>query len=205
MRVAVAVGHPRAAAVEGVSACRGRPCCRRVDLILHAGDVCTADVLDELSGRGLRSASVLRQQRRARRRIVGRAGPARARPGTAWAVAMIHDSGPAKGRGSPAAASLFPSGGRLGRVRALAHPLDNDRCTRGKRAFNPGSPTDRRRQPHGTMGVLDVEDAHITEARIVPGDLSRVVMSRSRATEPAGPRPPRRAPASRRGTARPPG
>jgi predicted phosphodiesterase len=38
----------------------------------------------------------------------------------------------------------------------------------GVRIFNPGSPTDRRRQPRGTMGLLRVEDGRLLEARIVP-------------------------------------
>jgi predicted phosphodiesterase len=35
------------------------------------------------------------------------------------------------------------------------------------RIFNPGSPTDRRRQPHGTLGVLHVADGTLVEATIV--------------------------------------
>ncbi|HET7516235.1 MAG TPA: metallophosphoesterase family protein, partial [Actinomycetes bacterium] len=38
----------------------------------------------------------------------------------------------------------------------------------GVRIFNPGSPTDRRRQPRGTMGLLRVEDGQLVEAGIVP-------------------------------------
>jgi predicted phosphodiesterase len=38
----------------------------------------------------------------------------------------------------------------------------------GVRIFNPGSPTDRRRQPHGTIGLLDIEGGRLIEARIVP-------------------------------------
>jgi predicted phosphodiesterase len=38
----------------------------------------------------------------------------------------------------------------------------------GLRIFNPGSPTDRRRQPHGTLGVLRIQDGALTEATIVP-------------------------------------
>jgi len=37
----------------------------------------------------------------------------------------------------------------------------------GLRIFNPGSPTDRRRQPHGTLGVLQVESGRLTEASII--------------------------------------
>jgi uncharacterized protein len=134
---------------------------RTADLILHGGDVCTAAVLDELS----QYAPV--------RAVVGNNdGPDVA----AWGakptleadldglpVAMIHDTGQAAGR--------------LGRMRrAFPHarlvvfghshiPLDehDDRL----RIFNPGSPTDRRRQPHGTIGVLRIESAELVEARIV--------------------------------------
>ena len=35
------------------------------------------------------------------------------------------------------------------------------------RIFNPGSPTDRRRQPHGTLGVLHVADATLVDAQIL--------------------------------------
>ena len=45
-------------------------------------------------------------------------------------------------------------------------PLDES--AEGLRIFNPGSPTDRRRQPHGTVGVLTIERGVLVEARIVP-------------------------------------
>ena len=38
----------------------------------------------------------------------------------------------------------------------------------GLRIFNPGSPTDRRRQPAGTIGVLRIEDGTLAEAAIIP-------------------------------------
>jgi hypothetical protein len=45
-------------------------------------------------------------------------------------------------------------------------PLDESGY--GLRIFNPGSPTDRRRQPLGTLGVLQIADGHLAEAAIVP-------------------------------------
>ena len=36
------------------------------------------------------------------------------------------------------------------------------------RIFNPGSPTDRRRQPHGTLGLLEIQDGRLITAAIVP-------------------------------------
>ena len=134
---------------------------RRADLILHAGDVCTAAVLDELAG----YAPV--------RCVTGNNdGPDVAAWGAAPAleldlgglpVAMIHDSGPSAGR-LIRLRRRFPAA----RLVIFGHshiPLDE---SAGQlRIFNPGSPTDRRRQPSGTMGVLEVEAAHITGLRIV--------------------------------------
>jgi predicted phosphodiesterase len=44
-------------------------------------------------------------------------------------------------------------------------PLDQTEA--GLRIFNPGSPTDRRRQPHGTIGVLRAESGELISAEIV--------------------------------------
>jgi putative phosphoesterase len=133
-----------------------------VDLILHAGDVCTAATLDELA----QFAPV--------RAVLGNNdGPDVA----AWGapptleleldglrVAMIHDSGPAKGR--PARLRrLFPDAGLV--VFGHSH-IPWDETHDGQRHFNPGSPTDRRRQPHGTMGELTIEDRQLISARIFP-------------------------------------
>jgi predicted phosphodiesterase len=38
------------------------------------------------------------------------------------------------------------------------------------RIFNPGSPTDRRCQPHGTLGILQIEHGTLVSAEIVPVD-----------------------------------
>jgi putative phosphoesterase len=134
---------------------------RGADLILHAGDVCTASVLDEL-----------RQYAPVQAVIGNNDGPDVA----AWGaeptleadlaglrVAMVHDSGPAPGR-LARMRRAFPAAGLV--VFGHSHiPLDehDDRL----RIFNPGSPTDRRRQPHGTVGVLRIESAELVEARIV--------------------------------------
>jgi uncharacterized protein len=132
-----------------------------VDLILHAGDVCIAAVLDELSG----FAPV--------RVVLGNNdGPEVA----AWGapetlemeleglrVAMIHDSGPTTGR-VPRMRRRFPSADLV--VYGHSHiPMDVSQD--GFRVFNPGSPTDRRRQPARTMGLLEVADGRLVRADIV--------------------------------------
>jgi len=135
---------------------------RGADLILHAGDVCTAAVLEELA----QYAPVLA--------VAGNNdGPdvaAWGAPPTLQAdldglrVAMIHDSGAAAGR-LPRLRRRFPGAGLV--VFGHSHiPLDDE--ANGLRIFNPGSPTDRRRQPHGTVGVLRIESGQVAEARIIP-------------------------------------
>jgi putative phosphoesterase len=134
----------------------------RADLILHAGDVCTAGVLDELS----RFAPVLA--------VMGNNdGPDVAAWGATptvqtdidgLTVAMIHDSGPATGRPGRMR-RRFPGADLV--VFGHSHiPMDVD--AEGIRIFNPGSPTDRRRQPHGTVGVLRIEAGRLVRAEIVP-------------------------------------
>jgi uncharacterized protein len=43
-----------------------------------------------------------------------------------------------------------------------------DQAGDGVRIFNPGSPTDRRRQPQGTIGLLDIEGGVLLGAQIIP-------------------------------------
>ncbi|ETK37512.1 metallophosphoesterase family protein [Microbispora sp. ATCC PTA-5024] len=135
---------------------------RHADVILHAGDVCTAGVLDELSAYAPVHAVLGNND-----------GPDVA----AWGapetleldldglrVAMIHDSGQAAGR-TARMRRRFPGAGLV--VFGHSHiPMDVEGD--GVRVFNPGSPTDRRRQPHGTIGVLDIAGGRLREARIVP-------------------------------------
>ena len=135
---------------------------RGADLILHAGDVCTAAVLDELAA----YAPV--------RAVLGNNdGPDVA----AWGapptvefdlgglpVAMIHDSGSKQGR-LPRLRRQFPAAGLI--VFGHSHIPWNESAA-GVTAFNPGSPTDRRAQPQGTIGVLRIEDGRLLAAQIVP-------------------------------------
>ena len=135
---------------------------RGADLILHAGDVCTAQVLVELAEYA---------------RVVAVVGNNDAPDVADWgaaetaefdldglSVAMIHDSGPAVGR-LTRMRRRFPRADLL--VFGHSHiPLDQSGY--GVRIFNPGSPTDRRRQPHGTLGLLRIESGVLAEATIVP-------------------------------------
>ena len=124
------------------------PCLERADLILHAGDLLEASVIEELS----RYAPV--------RAVKGNVdGPDVDLPETlefevgGVSVAMIHDSGPKKGRRSRMR-RRFPEA----RVVVFGHshiPLLEDEGD--LMLLNPGSPTDRRPQPEHTFALLRVE------------------------------------------------
>ncbi len=137
------------------------------DLVLHAGDVCVPSVLDELADH----APV--------RVVMGNNdGPEVAAWGATetWEgeleglrVAMIHDAGPRQGR----AARMHRRFGEADLV-VFGHshiPLDETGSFGGGRSVrivNPGSPTDKRRQPFRTLGLLDVADGTVQDLRIVP-------------------------------------
>lgn len=131
------------------------------DLILHAGDVCTPDVLDEL----VAFAPV--------RVVLGNNDGPGVRDWGATdtldldlagvRLAMIHDSGARAGRGRRMR-RRFPAADIV--VFGHSH-IPVDLVENGIRLFNPGSPTDRRRQPHGSYGLLTVRDGALV-TRIVP-------------------------------------
>jgi uncharacterized protein len=70
-------------------------------------------------------------------------------------IAMLHDSGPAAGRMARMRAR-FPDADAVvfGHSHIPLHEVGPD----GLQLFNPGSPTDRRRQPRHTMGLAEVRD-----------------------------------------------
>ncbi len=135
---------------------------RHADLILHAGDVCTAGVLTELAG----YAAVVAVLGNNDGRDVADwgAAPTAELDLDGLSVAMVHDSGAAAGR-LLRLRRRFPRAGLV--VFGHSHiPLDE--AAPGLRIFNPGSPTDRRRQPHGTLGVLEIDSGQLVKATIEP-------------------------------------
>ena len=132
---------------------------RGADLVLHAGDVATPEVLAEIAALGpplvavagnvdvpaLRA--VLPEER------IVEVGEVR--------IGMVHDAGPAAGR-------LQRMRRRFGDVDAVVFghshiPLHESAgaASVAFQLFNPGSPTDRRRQPRHTMGLARVRGADI--------------------------------------------
>jgi putative phosphoesterase len=128
---------------------------RAADLILHAGDLSAPEVLDALEALGPPVAAVHGNvdtpavlARLPTERVVS-AGGAR--------VGMIHDAGPARGR---LARLRERFDGCAAVVFGHSHiPLHEVAPDGAFAIFNPGSPTDRRRQPRHTMGEATVDAA----------------------------------------------
>ncbi|MBX9947921.1 MAG: metallophosphatase family protein [Candidatus Obscuribacterales bacterium] len=122
------------------------------DMLIHAGDILTEDFLRYLrcmitvhavlgnNDRGLKLPAKLQIEVEGVR------------------VAIIHDSGASKGR-AKRMKKLFPHADAV--VFGHSHIPMNCR-QEGILLFNPGSATDKRRQPKHTMGTLDVLNGSIT-------------------------------------------
>ncbi|HET7490145.1 MAG TPA: metallophosphoesterase family protein [Acidimicrobiales bacterium] len=131
------------------------------DVVLHAGDIVTADLLHELSGWAPVHAVLGNNDHDPalsalpERRLEVIAGVR---------VAMVHDSGPAAGRAGRLR-RWFPDAGVV--VFGHSHiPMDEEGVD-GQVLFNPGSPTQRRAQPHHTYGILELDDG-VARRRILP-------------------------------------
>ena len=135
---------------------------RRADLILHAGDFVSARALAELETLGPPVAAVHGnvdsedvQQRLPETRVVEVAGAR---------IGMVHDAGPARAR-LGRMRRRFPDAAALvfGHSHIPLHEEDGE----GFQIFNPGSPTDRRRQPRHTMGLARVEGGGLRFEHVV--------------------------------------
>ena len=125
----------------------------RADLVVHAGDWVDVALLDLLEQR---SQALLacwgnndRPPLRARLPEVARATLEGVR------VAVVHETGSAAGRELRADVA-HPDTDLL--VFGHSHIPWDTTSPRGLRLLNPGSPTDRRRQPHCTYMTASVED-----------------------------------------------
>ena len=132
----------------------------RADVVVHAGDWVDVALLDELEQRSRRLVGVYGNndhgELRQRLPEVAHVEVGGVR------LAVVHETGPAKGREQRCAAEYGDPD-----VLVFGHshiPWDTTADT-GLRLLNPGSPTDRRRQPHCTYmtavaeagGLRDVE------------------------------------------------
>jgi uncharacterized protein len=128
---------------------------RAADLIIHAGDFVEAAVVHELEGLGPPLAGV---HGNIDSQEVCRLLPeARLLEADGVRIAVVHDGGPAAGRLERLRAR-FPEADAV--VFGHSHvPLHEERD--GFQIFNPGSPTDKRRQARHTMGIATVANGRL--------------------------------------------
>jgi hypothetical protein len=129
------------------------------DVILHAGDVVVAEVLDELEGFAPVHAVLGNNDAD----LAGALPETRSIELGGVRLAMIHDSGPAAGRPGRMR-RRFPDADVV--VFGHSHIPWDDAGVDGQLLFNPGSPTERRAQPHHTLGTLDLDDGRVAGSRI---------------------------------------
>lgn len=133
----------------------------RCDVVLHAGDVVTHDLLDALGERALVHAVLGNNDRS----LVG-ALPDRLELVLGGVrVAMVHDSGTRGGR-ERRMRRWFPQADLV--VFGHSHEPVDAEGAEGQRLFNPGSAVQRRRQPQRTIGLLELTDGRIAHHQILP-------------------------------------
>ncbi|SFN80862.1 metallophosphoesterase family protein [Mycetocola miduiensis] len=132
------------------------------DVVFHAGDWVEESLLDELEARSARLVGVYGNNDgdllRARLPEVAEVTIDGIR------FAMIHETGAATGREARCEAR-FPDADVL--VFGHSH-IPWDTTTRGLRLLNPGSPTDRRRQPLCTMMTATADAGTLRDVTLVP-------------------------------------
>ena len=120
---------------------------RSAELILHAGDVSTAETLDAMRALGPPLHAVQGNVDCARLRDELPLELRLAVGGVA--IGVVHDAGPARGR-LARMRRRFPDADAV--VFGHSHIPLHERAD-AFQIFNPGSPTERRRSPHHTMGL----------------------------------------------------
>lgn len=130
------------------------------DVVLHAGDILTADVLEALAESAPTHAVLGNNDAELvgvlpERLVVELAGVK---------VAMVHDSGPRKGRGARLH-RVFPDADLV--VFGHSHIPWSAPGLDGQWLLNPGSPTQRRSQPRPTLATVDLYDGEIERVEII--------------------------------------
>ncbi len=133
------------------------------DVVLHAGDWVDVALLDALEARAARLIGVYGNNDgpalRARLPEVARVEFGGLR------VAVVHETGPAAGR-EDRCARAYPDTDVL--VFGHSHIPWDTVAPGGLRLLNPGSPTDRRRQPQKTYLTAVASAGHLTDVTLHP-------------------------------------
>ncbi len=132
----------------------------RADVILHAGDIVGTDFLQDLRA----AAPVHAVLGNNDVDLVGSLPETVEIEMGGVRLAMIHDSGPRRGR-EHRLWRRFPTADVV--VFGHSHIPWNAGGVDGQLLFNPGSATQRRRQPHRTLGVLQLHDGEVRSEIVV--------------------------------------
>jgi hypothetical protein len=133
------------------------------DVVIHAGDWVDMATLDALESRSRRLVGVYGNndgpdlRRRLPEVATVELGGLR--------FAVVHETGPAVGREARMELA-FPDADIL--VFGHSHIPWDTTSPRGLRLLNPGSPTDRRRQPHHTFLTATVRDGALSDVELIP-------------------------------------
>ncbi|MEE6135910.1 metallophosphoesterase [Mycobacterium sp. 050128] len=133
----------------------------RSDVVIHAGDWIALELLDELESRAARLVGCWGNNDGPplRARLPERADVTLA--GVRFTV--VHETGPSSGR-EARMSRLYPDTDVL--VFGHSHiPWDTTART-GLRLLNPGSPTDRRRQPFCSYMTTSIDDGAVTDVML---------------------------------------
>jgi putative phosphoesterase len=139
------------------------PYLRRADVILHAGDVLDEGILGELSELAPVHAVLGNNDRS----LIGILPVTRIVELGGVRIGMIHDSGAAAGRAGRLR-RRFPDADVV--VFGHSHAPVNEEGDDRQLLFNPGSPTQRRRQPVHSIGELRIAGGVLTQHRIIALD-----------------------------------
>ena len=134
------------------------------DLVVHAGDWVTEELLDELQERSRKILGCWGNndgpELRSRLPEIARTVVEGVR------IAVVHETGTAKGR-ETRMQDAFPDTDLL--IFGHSHIPWDTTAPNGLRLLNPGSPTDRRRQPFCTYMVVEIDDGTLdVELRRLP-------------------------------------
>lgn len=138
------------------------------DLVIHAGDWVDEATLDALSARASRLVGVAGNNDGPA--LWDRLGEVARVEVEGVRIAVIHETGAAVGRAARCDALFGPDSEEPADLLVFGHshiPWDST-TPGGLRLLNPGSPTDRRRQPVGTVMSVEIADARIRSVTLVP-------------------------------------
>ncbi|SDH37569.1 metallophosphoesterase family protein [Agrococcus jejuensis] len=138
-----------------------------VDVVVHAGDWVDVATLDALSARAARLVGVAGNNDGPE--LWARLGEVARVEVEGVRFAVIHETGASAGRERRMDERFGPGSDAPADVLVFGHshiPWDST-APSGLRLLNPGSPTDRRRQPVGTVMTLTVDDGAVRDVALV--------------------------------------